>query len=127
MQHGWNNVVENNGLGIACLTLVAVFSGLVLLSLFLKALPAIIAFAENALSNDGEEDLFVADDIAEAKTEDDSLSDDELAAIAMVLEKEFSAKAFGELQRITMHNDGSPQSSWGIAGKMRVLGQGSKS
>lgn len=113
---GVQNIIDGDGVGLAITGMLIVFSGLVFISLFISALPRVIAWA------DARTERRVNRSVPEsARTAVDGLDNPALrAAIALVIQLEIDSNHVLDAQRITMERD-EAQVVWALAGKMRTL------
>lgn len=112
MNFSWQNVIDGNGLGITITGMLIVFSGLLLISLFIAALPKLLALKESK----PEKKPTPINEPAEP-TEDEIM-----AVIALVLHLE-TERSLGEGSRLTISRR-KRGSIWSSAGKMRSLSEG---
>jgi hypothetical protein len=117
---GIDRIVEGHGVGIALTGMTVVFSGLVLVSLFIAWLPVVLERlgqagqrrpprmqAAHAGVMGRETSLFIDPDL--------------LAAIGYVLQAEHERLLLSDDQLITMQDAGDEQRVWTAIGKMRTL------
>lgn len=114
MNFSWQNVIDGNGIGITITGMLIVFSGLLLISLFIAALPRVLAL------KDGKPEIAKQPELV---AEPGESSDGEImAVIALVLHIE-TERSFGEGSRLMISRK-KRGSIWASAGKMRSLSQG---
>lgn len=114
MNFSWQNVIDGNGIGITITGMLIVFSGLLLISLFIAALPKLLALKHSGAQ---------PEEAVGAKTEPSEPSEDEImAVIALVLHLE-TERSLGEGSRLTISRR-KRGSIWSSAGKMRSLSEG---
>jgi Na+-transporting methylmalonyl-CoA/oxaloacetate decarboxylase gamma subunit len=118
MNYSWQNVIDGNAIGITLTGMLIVFSGLLLISLFITCLPRILALKER---------LAAASETAEAVTPNAAVvepSEDEImAVISLVLHME-TERSLGEGSKLTISRQQRQGSIWASAGKMRSLSEG---
>lgn len=118
---GWERIIEGNGLGMTLTGMFIVFSGLILVSLFVSMLPRIMSSLGHLRSLRERRAIRAV----EANPENESLQEaDEQAllwaAIGYVVQAEMEQENLLDYQSITIKRDGS-QRVWAVAGKMRTL------
>lgn len=118
---GWERIIEGNGLGMTLTGMFIVFSGLILVSLFVSMLPRIMSSLGHLRSLRERRAIRAV----EANPENESLQEaDEQAllwaAIGYVVQAEMEQENLLDYQSITIKRDGS-QRAWAVAGKMRTL------
>jgi len=116
MNFSWQNVINGNGIGITITGMLIVFSGLLLISLFITALPRILALKGDKKSAPQKAHEAVELDSGEP-TEDEIM-----AVIGLVLHIE-TERSLGEGSRLTISRK-KRGSIWASAGKMRSLSEG---
>ncbi|PLX94084.1 MAG: hypothetical protein C0620_06675 [Desulfuromonas sp.] len=108
------NILRGDGITITLIGMIIVFSGLLLISLFIRLLPRALALIDHLCTK------------SEARNSSSSPisttpSDDEVhAAICLAIHMELE-RCGGDLQRITISRRPAPGSFWNSAGKMRSL------
>lgn len=120
MDMNFQNVLDADGIGIAITGMLVVFSGLVLISLYISSIPSVLARLQTGFSKQKEnrsESLKPAATTLSDKTE---LSDDMLAAIAYVIRMEREFDDADDYQRITVVRDDTQQ-VWAVTGRLRNL------
>lgn len=117
MNLNWHNVLEGHGIGISLTGMFIVFSGLVVMSFFITALPRMLALGTNGGSKKVE--------TVEADNEDsgEPTEEDIIAILATVLHAEME-HSFGEMTSLTISRQQRHGSVWASAGKMRSLSEG---
>ncbi len=115
MTYSWQNVIDGNGIGITLTGMLIVFSGLLLISLFIAVLPRALKFKERVrdLSTPG----------ATGATEEPPSEEEIMAVISLVLHLE-TERSLGEGGRLTISRQNRQGSIWASAGKMRSLSEG---
>lgn len=116
---GIDNVVTGHGLGIAITGMTVVFAGLVLVSLYIRALPRMLD-ASGGLARRRRERQAGDSAVAPAAALD-SADPALLAAIGYVLQAEREHALALDDQRITLREDDEEQRVWTAIGKMRTL------
>jgi hypothetical protein len=126
---GIENVVEGHGFGIAITGMVVVFSGLVLVVLFLTALPQVLAWIQAgglqrrpAAGSDGvAAGEHAAAAVAPAGRAVNGMDADLLTAITYVLQAERDRQLALDHQEITLRDDDEQQRVWTAIGRMRTI------
>jgi Na+-transporting methylmalonyl-CoA/oxaloacetate decarboxylase gamma subunit len=113
---GVQNILDNDGIGLAITGMLIVFVGLILISLFIAALPRVIARADQEVQRHRERRVAESAHPVGSGLEDPALR----AAIALVIQMELDREQVLDAQKITMERD-EAQIVWGLAGKMRTL------
>lgn len=116
MNFSWQNVIDGNGIGITITGMLIVFSGLLLISLFISALPRILAFKDGKSTLPENAEKPVADGSSEPS------EDEIMALISLVLHME-TERSLGEGSKLTISRQ-KRGSIWASAGKMRSLSEG---
>ena len=120
------NIVQGNGVAISVTGMAIVFSGLIIMSVFIKLLPVLLQKMdrkpEEAISSTPVEaaaaDVQPAEVPSEAATETDE--DKDIASlIGLILHLENEQLYQSNNQYITINRDGTQHSMWGKTGKMR--------
>ncbi len=114
----FQNVLESHGIAITLTGMMIVFSGLVLISLFITQLPNLLSVYDRLTTRKVREKK----PVAEAITDDVSPEDEIMTAIGLVIHLELE-RLTGESQKITISRSSGPGSIWASAGKMRSLSQ----
>lgn len=107
------NIVDGQGIEITVLGMVIVFSGLILVSLFIGLLPQTLVWYDQLRGADKK--------TAGAKpvaTQESSIKDEIAAVVALVVHSELE---LDPKQRITIQRGGERRSLWTVAGRMRTL------
>lgn len=113
----FENIRAGNGYEITLTGMAIVFSGLLLISLFIVLLPRMLALLDR-LTEKGRPPTTVAKTVSSAPLPP---TDEEImAAISLAIHIEME-RCGGDLQRITMAKNPSSGSFWHTAGKMRSL------
>ena len=110
---GWHNVVAGGGLELALVGMLVVFCGLALVSLYLAAMPGLLAQLDRArgLALGRRRGAAAAPGPADAAL---------VAVIACVVQLELEAAGLFDEQRITIRRGEAPD-PWEMIGKMRTL------
>lgn len=113
----WESIIEGNGFGITLVGMLIVFTGLVLVSLYISSLPRILNAMQRSRERREQRGAVTA-----KQPEDAALTDEQalIAAIGYVIEAEIELGNLLDYQRITIQRDES-QRIWAVAGKMRTL------
>lgn len=114
----FQNVLESHGIAITLTGMMIVFSGLVLISLFITQLPNLLSVYDRLTTRKVREKK----PVAEAITDEASPEDEIMTAIGLVIHLELE-RLTGESQKITISRSSGPGSIWASAGKMRSLSQ----
>lgn len=117
---GFDNVIEGHGIGIAITGMLVVFSGLVLVSLFIAALPKVFELAGRPRPTFAPR-MQAAGEGVMGKELSLDIDPDLLAAIGYVLHAERERELALDDQLITLEHD-EQQEVWTAIGKMRTLG-----
>lgn len=118
MNYSWQNVIDSNGIGITLTGMLIVFSGLLLISLFIVALPRVLELKERIVAV---RNISIPEP---ADTPETPPSDAEImAVISLVLHLE-TERSLGEGHRVTISRQKRQGSIWASAGKMRSLSEG---
>ncbi|WP_303722334.1 OadG family protein [Malonomonas rubra] len=118
MNFSWQNVIDGNGIGITITGMLIVFSGLLLISLFIAALPRILALRERPA---GEKNVPQPAKLEGAENEPSEA--EIMAVISLVLHLELE-RSLGEGHCLTISRQRRVGSIWSYAGKMRSLSEG---
>jgi Na+-transporting methylmalonyl-CoA/oxaloacetate decarboxylase gamma subunit len=110
---GIDGIVDGHGVGIALTGMSVVFAGLVLVSLYIRVLPA--AFERAARGTP------VPPRPAVTTGGDTGITPELLAVFAYVLQAEHERELLSDDQRITIREDDDEQRVWTAIGKMRSL------
>jgi len=122
----WQNVLDGDGIGVSLTGMSIVFSGLVLISLYIAGIPRLFAFFDyrieaGKLKAERKAQKTVKKEKSDSQTGSILEGDPDLAAaIAFVLRSEYEYSTAEDHQRITIVRD-ADQSIWAVAGKMRSL------
>jgi hypothetical protein len=116
---GIDNVIAGHGFGIAFTGMVVVFAGLVLVSLFIMALPKAFELAGRR-GQPRPPRMQAADEGVMGRELSLDIDPDLLAAIGFVLQSEWERQLASDDQRITLKDD-EEQQVWTAIGKMRTL------
>lgn len=118
---GVENIIAGDGIGIAITGMVVVFAGLILISLFITALPRAFEWAGKVRERERSAPRMQAADAAVMERETSlEIDPDLLVAIGYVLEAERERERSQDRQQITMR-EGGDQAVWTAIGKMRTL------
>jgi len=117
MNFSWHHVITGDGIGITVTGMLIVFSGLALISLFIKVLPLI-------LERKSTETMATAKLAEQALAVDAEPTDEELLAIISVVLHEEIERSLGDSGRLTIARQQKHASIWASAGKMRSLSEG---
>jgi hypothetical protein len=112
---GVQNIIDGDGAGLAITGMLIVFVGLILISLFIAALPRVLGWADAQVER-RRRPLIQEKAVALSGIDDPIVR----AAIGMVIEMEFAREESLDAQRITIERD-EAQEVWTLAGKMRNL------
>jgi Na+-transporting methylmalonyl-CoA/oxaloacetate decarboxylase gamma subunit len=114
---GFDNVIAGNGFEIALTGMSVVFTGLVLVSLFIAALPRLLDRAGRTTAPR----LQPARAAASGRESSTGIEPDLLAAMGCVLQAEYERELLSDHQLITIRDDDAEQRVWTAIGKMRSL------
>jgi len=116
---GWQNVVDADGLGLALAGMFIVFSGLVIISLYIAAMPRV--FEWFGVNGARFRPRTRASDEGKLDAEPMAWEDEELlVAVGYVIQMEMERERAADDQRIIIRQDVlSP--GWTMVGKMRTL------
>lgn len=118
MTHSWQNVIDGNGIGITVTGMLIVFSGLLLISLFIAALPRALELKGRiAAIRD------ISAPVPTAAATEPPSEAEIMAVISLVLHLE-TERSLGEGHRLTISRQNRQGSIWASAGKMRSLSEG---
>jgi len=119
MNISFQNVVDADGIGIAITGMSIVFSGLVLISLYIYSIPKLLERLEKGAKKLSEKRTPSAAPVAgiSGGTE---LTDELLSAIAYVIHMEKEYEDAEDHQRITVQRDDARQ-VWAVTGRLRNL------
>jgi len=112
MNFSWQNVIDGNGIGITITGMLIVFAGLILISLFIAALPKILELKTGKAEKKP----------ATSSEPEEPTEDEIMAVIALVLHLE-TERTLGESSRLIISRR-KRNSIWASAGKMRSLSEG---
>ena len=113
----WQNVIDGHGIAISITGMLIVFSGLTLISLFIVALPKILALGG------AEKKAAAAKAAVESAASAEPTEEDIIAVLALVLHAELE-HSLGEMTHLTISRQQRTGSVWASAGKMRSLSEG---
>ncbi|MBN2645660.1 MAG: OadG family protein [Desulfuromonadaceae bacterium] len=115
IQFSPSNILTGNGIAITLTGMLIVFSGLLLISLFISSLPRLLSWLDQLKQKTP---AATDSSISAQATE---LTEPEIhAAISLVLHLELE-RCGGDLQRITIHERPAMASFWNPRGQMRSL------
>jgi Na+-transporting methylmalonyl-CoA/oxaloacetate decarboxylase gamma subunit len=118
IQISLQNVLDNRGIAITLTGMLIVFSGLVLISLFISQLPNLLRAYDRLRTRKVRE----ANPDAKAVPDTAAQEDEIMTAIGLVIHLELD-RLTGESQKITISRRPGQGSIWASAGKMRSLSQ----
>jgi Na+-transporting methylmalonyl-CoA/oxaloacetate decarboxylase gamma subunit len=122
------NIVQGNGVAISLTGMAIVFSGLIIMSVFISLLPSILNLFDRKTSDEADASPSVEAPVAAAKIADapsvagvaDDEEDKDIASlIGLILHLENERHYESDNQYITINRDGTRQSMWGRTGNMR--------
>ena len=129
----WQNVLDGNGLGISVVGVLAVFTGLFLISIFITILPNLLKLTDKLFEKLGiqsgghghatvpkKKPEKIKASPAKKPAEAEETDQDLIAAIAYVIAAEAELEAMSDYTKLTIRRDDSQQ-IWGVAGRMRTL------
>jgi len=111
------NVLDGHGIAISITGMLIVFSGLVLISLFIAQLPSMLKWLDRLTTRKAKQPEPVA-----LKKPVVSAEDEIMTAISLVIHMELE-RLTGESQKITISRRPGQGAIWASAGKMRSLSQ----
>jgi Na+-transporting methylmalonyl-CoA/oxaloacetate decarboxylase gamma subunit len=117
---GFDNIIAGNGVEIAITGMTVVFTGLVLVSLYITALPRLLERASRK-GRRGAPRTKPAHATAGSRVASPGIDPDLLAAIGCVLQAEYERELLSDHQLITIREDDEEQRVWTAIGKMRSL------
>jgi Na+-transporting methylmalonyl-CoA/oxaloacetate decarboxylase gamma subunit len=117
IQVSLQNVLDGHGIAISLTGMLIVFSGLVLISLFITQLPNLLALYDRLTTRRSDQSVPVP-----TAPEASDREEDIMTAIALVIHLELE-RLTGESQKITISRRPGQGSIWASAGKMRSLSQ----
>jgi hypothetical protein len=117
---GIDNIIAGNGFEIALTGMSVVFTGLVLVSIYIAALPRLLERAGRTRRKDAPR-LQAAHAAAVGRGSSAGMDPDLLAAIGCVLQAEYERELLSDHQLITIRDDDEEQRVWTAIGKMRSL------
>jgi Na+-transporting methylmalonyl-CoA/oxaloacetate decarboxylase gamma subunit len=115
----WQNVLDGQGFAITLIGMVIVFSGLLLISLFIAQLPRLLDFFDRLTTRTARPEA-PSEAVAERVTVPQG--EELLAAISLVVHMELE-RLTGESQKITILRRSGQGAIWASAGKVRSLSQ----
>ncbi|MEX0322080.1 MAG: OadG family protein [Puniceicoccaceae bacterium] len=123
MDFSFQNVTNADGIGIAITGMAIVFSGLVLISLYIASMPKLLNRMEKEVAKKqarkAAKKAKVAAAAAPAKPVTE-LTDEMMAAIAFVIRAEKEYEDAEDHQRITVQHDDA-STVWAVTGRLRNL------
>jgi Na+-transporting methylmalonyl-CoA/oxaloacetate decarboxylase gamma subunit len=117
---GFDNISAGNGFEIAITGMTVVFTGLVLVSLYIAALPRLLERAGRTGHREAPRTK-PAHATAGGRGASLGIDPDLLAAIGCVLQAEYERELLSDHQLITIREDDEEQRVWTAIGKMRSL------
>ena len=115
----WQNVLDGHGVAITLIGMVIVFSGLLLISLFIAQLPRLLDFFDRLTTRTARPEA-PSEAVAERVTVPQG--EEIMAAISLVVHMELE-RLTGESQKITILRRSGQGAIWASAGKVRSLSQ----
>ena len=115
----WQNVLDGQGFAITLIGMVIVFSGLLLISLFIAQLPRMLDFFDRLTTRAARPEA-PSEAVAERVTVPQG--EEIMAAISLVVHMELE-RLTGESQKITILRRSGQGAIWASAGKVRSLSQ----
>jgi Na+-transporting methylmalonyl-CoA/oxaloacetate decarboxylase gamma subunit len=115
----WQNVLDGQGFAITLIGMVIVFSGLLLISLFIAQLPRLLDFFDRLTTRTARPEA-PSEAVAERVTVPQG--EEIMAAISLVVHMELE-RLTGESQKITLLRRSGQGAIWASAGKVRSLSQ----
>lgn len=115
----WQNVLDGHGFAITLIGMAIVFSGLLLISLFIAQLPRLLALFDRLTTRAARP---VAPSEALAERAAGPQGEEIMAAISLVVHMELE-RLTGESQKITILRRSGQGAIWASAGKVRSLSQ----
>lgn len=112
----FDNIIAGNGISITVTGMTIVFSGLILINLFIILLPRVLNGLDS-IKADKDKNLQKEHD---ADTPAPPTEGEIMAAISLVIHIELE-RCGGDMQQITIKKHPSSASFWNTAGKMRSL------
>ncbi len=112
----FDNIIAGNGISITLTGMTIVFSGLLLISLFILLLPRVLNGLDRCTANTTNKPQSTSDPESLGPPTEGEIR----AAISLVIHIELE-RCGGDLQQITMKKHPSAGSFWTTAGKMRSL------
>ena len=120
MEMTFQNVLDADGIGIAITGMFVVFSGLVLISLYISSIPGVLSRLENGFRKQKKDRIESPKPAAKLDSDVTELNDDMLAAIAYVIRMEREFDDADDYQRITVVREDAHQ-VWAVTGRLRNL------
>lgn len=118
IQISLQNVLDNHGIAITLTGMLIVFSGLVLISLFIAQLPNLLTVYDRLRTRQGRKSDPDVKTVPATTPQEDEI----MTAICLVIHLELD-RITGESQKITISRHPGQGSIWASAGKMRSLSQ----
>jgi len=115
----WQNVLDGHGFAITLIGMAIVFSGLLLISLFIAQLPRMLELFDRLVSRAVRP---APSELAVAERAVVSQGEELMAAISLVVHMELE-RLTGESQKITILRHSGQGAIWASAGKVRSLSQ----
>ena len=120
MDIGFQNVVDADGIGVAITGMCVVFSGLVLISIYISSIPRVLSRMETGFQKEKKKRTESPKPAAETVSGGTELNDNMIAAIAYVIRKELEFEDEEDHQRITVVREDTQQ-VWAVTGRLRNL------
>ncbi|MDX9710079.1 MAG: OadG family protein [Trichloromonas sp.] len=115
----WQNVLDGHGFAITLIGMAIVFSGLLLISLFIAQLPRMLDLFDRLTARSARP---AATSAPGAETAAGPQGEELMAAISLVVHMELE-RLTGESQKITILRRSGQGAIWASAGKVRSLSQ----
>jgi Na+-transporting methylmalonyl-CoA/oxaloacetate decarboxylase gamma subunit len=123
MDFSFQNVIDADGIGIAITGMAIVFSGLVLISLYISSMPKLLSRMEKAVAKKQARKAAKKAKVEAAAAPAiplTELSDEMMAAVAFVIRAEAEYEDAEDHQRITVQHDDA-NTVWAVTGRLRNL------
>ena len=120
MNMSFQNVLDADGIGIAITGMLIVFSGLVLISLYIASIPSLLRRLESGFKKISEKRAVAPVPAVASLGGGTELTDEMLSAIAYVIHMEKEYEDAEDHQRITVQRDETNQ-VWAVTGRLRNL------
>jgi Na+-transporting methylmalonyl-CoA/oxaloacetate decarboxylase gamma subunit len=113
----WDKIIAGQGFEIAFTGMTIVFSGLLLISLFIRLLPRCLKKLDKLTAKDSAQTApLPGNDVTDLAATEEEI----MAAIGLALHMELE-RCGGDMQQITIKRSAAAGSFWNSAGKMRSL------